>query len=230
LVAKTRTEVGQALRFSDNYMTVYKSPDPFPPEMWRELTWCQSVQLSAAGAGGASVLGGQYSFRLNSLFDPDITGGAHQPYGYDQMKVLYDKYIVDATEVELIIQAPQGVQPACLVWSVAPHTSVYSLTGRNVSDIMEQTQGSYMFLDTTGITAKRKFSVKMSTIEGITKLQYDDELDDYSALVSANPTNQPYMNLALANTLNTTAITLPVFVLIRFRAKFFSRTIQNPSP
>jgi len=97
----------KASGFSDKYETIYRSPDPFPPRMDREMTWCQSISLSAAGAGGSEVLGTEFSFRLNSLNQPIITGGGtHKPYGFDQMQPLYDRYIVHATEVALMFQVP----------------------------------------------------------------------------------------------------------------------------
>ncbi len=36
----------------------------------------------------------RYSFRLNSLFDPDYTGGGHQPMYRDQLIALYTNYTV----------------------------------------------------------------------------------------------------------------------------------------
>jgi len=45
---------------------------------------------------GFASAGGDYTyiFRLNSLFDPDYTGGGHQPMGHDELATLYDNYQV----------------------------------------------------------------------------------------------------------------------------------------
>lgn len=40
-----------------------------------------------------------YQFRLNSLFDFDLTGTGHQPYYFDQMMAVYDHYTVIGTKV-----------------------------------------------------------------------------------------------------------------------------------
>jgi hypothetical protein len=199
--------------------------------MTRELTWCQQIQLSGAGAGGAEVLGTQFSFRMNSLNQPIITGGGtHKPYGYDQMAALYDRYIVDATDVQFMVQAPSGVLTAALVWSTAPSSSAFSITGRAVSDVIESTTGSFLFLDSTGITTIKRFALTNHVIEGLTKAQYLDELDDYSgASASGNPSLTPYLNVALANTQNTSALTLGVFVQFRFKSRWYKRTLQVPS-
>lgn len=40
-----------------------------------------------------------YQFRLNSLYDFDLTGTGHQPYYFDQMMAVYDHYTVIGTKV-----------------------------------------------------------------------------------------------------------------------------------
>lgn len=37
---------------------------------------------------------GQYSFRANSIYDPDYTGVGHQPMGHDTLELLYGRYTV----------------------------------------------------------------------------------------------------------------------------------------
>lgn len=52
------------------------------------LTYCDTKTLVPA-AGQA-----RYVWRLNSLFDPDFTGGGHQPGYHDEWALLYKKYRV----------------------------------------------------------------------------------------------------------------------------------------
>lgn len=40
-----------------------------------------------------------YVFSLNSLYDPDVTGIGHQPYGFDQLMALYNHYTVVGARV-----------------------------------------------------------------------------------------------------------------------------------
>jgi len=42
----------------------------------------------------AAGVGTQQTMNLNSLFDPNRTGTGHQPYGYDQLAALYNRYRV----------------------------------------------------------------------------------------------------------------------------------------
>lgn len=42
---------------------------------------------------------GKQVWRMNSIFDPDLTGGGHQPHYYDQFAVLYDHYTVIKSKI-----------------------------------------------------------------------------------------------------------------------------------
>ena len=37
--------------------------------------------------------------RLNSLFDPNLSGLGHQPRGFDQLMAVYEKYTVVAAKI-----------------------------------------------------------------------------------------------------------------------------------
>jgi len=50
--------------------------------------------LHAIAYTGATGVPGRYSFRVNSIFDPDLTGTGHQPLGHDQWETFYNRYLV----------------------------------------------------------------------------------------------------------------------------------------
>lgn len=54
---------------------------------------------SSSGTGGAWY----WQWRINSLYDPDFTGGGVQPTTFDQWMTLYDRYRVLSVEVDLTI-------------------------------------------------------------------------------------------------------------------------------
>lgn len=49
-------------------------------------------------------------FTANGLFDPDVTGGGHQPRGYDQMMAIYERYVVTGVKVEVWFSSPDPGQ------------------------------------------------------------------------------------------------------------------------
>lgn len=67
----------------------------FPAKLRCQLKYIETVPL-------VSTLGaiGTYSFSCNSLFDPNQTGGGHQPMYYDQFTALYTKYTVFASKIK----------------------------------------------------------------------------------------------------------------------------------
>ncbi len=53
-------------------------------------------------------------YSANGAFDPDVTGGGHQPRGFDQWASLYTKYTVMSSKITCKAQSPTNVQPYVL--------------------------------------------------------------------------------------------------------------------
>lgn len=66
----------------------------FPKSMPVTLTYCDDINVPNRDGGAAP-----YTFRLNSIFDPDYTSTGHQPRGYDQYASIFSKYCVVGAEV-----------------------------------------------------------------------------------------------------------------------------------
>jgi hypothetical protein len=59
------------------------------PHRYVTLKYTELLTLSMA-----TTVGNQQTMRLNSIFDPNSAVGGHQPYGYDQLAALYNRYRV----------------------------------------------------------------------------------------------------------------------------------------
>jgi hypothetical protein len=57
------------------------------PHKYLTLKYNQTYETSLLTTAGA-----QQIMNLNSIFDPDRTGSGHQPYGYDTLATLYNRY------------------------------------------------------------------------------------------------------------------------------------------
>lgn len=79
--------------------------DPFPSKMRALLRYKETVNIgSELGVPGA------YLFRANSIFDPNATGGGHQPYGHDTYSTIYNHYNVRSATITMRpIRIPDGV-------------------------------------------------------------------------------------------------------------------------
>ncbi len=67
-----------------------------PNKTRTKLVYSQFVTVTAA-----QQVTGKYSFRANSIFDPDITGVGHQPKFHDQMALYYARYRVLASSIKV---------------------------------------------------------------------------------------------------------------------------------
>jgi len=55
----------------------------------------------ASGNNGIEVY--NWEFRANSIYDPDFDGTGHYPYGYNQVKDLFEKYTVTGSKITLTV-------------------------------------------------------------------------------------------------------------------------------
>jgi len=66
-------------------------PNPLPNRWISKMKYVESTTITC-DAGGA----GLYQYRMNSIFDPNLTSTGHQPYGHDTLEALFTKYRVFA--------------------------------------------------------------------------------------------------------------------------------------
>lgn len=74
--------------------------DPFPRTMRAILRYSSTFNLGPGMGGTAHQL-----FRATSIYDPDLTGLGHQPYGHDTFQGIYNHYrvvkaVIKITSVE----------------------------------------------------------------------------------------------------------------------------------
>jgi len=54
-----------------------------------QMRYCETINLTSTVGALAS-----YEWSANDLFDPNITGAGHQPYGFDNWSAFYQKFTV----------------------------------------------------------------------------------------------------------------------------------------
>lgn len=75
---------------------------PFGNSRVARLTYCDNIVLDP----GANVTAGKV-FRANGMYDPDTALGGHQPYGFDQLMALYNRFVVLGAKIT-ITAVPAG--------------------------------------------------------------------------------------------------------------------------
>jgi len=120
-------------------------------------------------------------YNLNSIFDPDQSGGGHQPLGRDQFATLYNRYRVLKARVKIMFaNADASTQPH--LGGVVADNSTSAYTD---FDLAAEQQGGYttLFTEAAPVTIIRKYD--LAKITGVTKTAYKD--DRFQALMSASP-------------------------------------------
>lgn len=85
---------GMAL-VSRTQMPGYKG-HPFGKKFYTKLRYNEAHTFAA---GSTPNFASSYKMRLNSLYDPNLTGLGHQPRGFDELMSIYEKYTVVAAKI-----------------------------------------------------------------------------------------------------------------------------------
>jgi len=162
---------------------VQKNINPFGNEFYTKMRY-NNYSGIACPAGGVA---GGVNYRMNSMFDPDLSGAGHQPYQYDQVASVYTRCIVYACKVEIVWNNPSG----------DGYMGGFSVTGSNggtnpsglALDRIRELPNNYIIrLNNTGSQTKKKtIFIKNWVVEGVTKAQYFADVANYSELMPAGP-------------------------------------------
>lgn len=137
---------------------------------------------------------GDYVFSANGMYDPNITGTGHQPYGFDQMMANYDHYTVTGSKITLRA-VNNNSNPSWFL--IALRDAADSLTGSTTGEILEQPGvasrqvGYFTSGSSTAILQARFDTAKFFHIKDfVGKSQY-------RGTSSANPLEQAYFHVIL---------------------------------
>ena len=176
----------------------------FPKQMRQTLNYVTTFQFALPTvAGGCST----YQFRANSLYDPEVAIGGHQPYGYDQLSAMYQKLVVISSSCHVVAN----------IGTLATYSGQF---GVNISDtttpatardtLMESQYAVWKnYISTNGpVSVKNNFdAAKYFDVKDLT------DSDDLITAVGSNATRQAYFNVwACGDTVVGNTITLTVAI------------------
>lgn len=200
--------------------------DPFRPRMNVKLTYTQNFVLTTGTAG---VFGSSQEFSLNSVYDPDITGTGHQPYGYDSMSSLYKRYKVNGCLMKCTFEDPsdESATLGIMVKSPSQSDSISSLT---IQQAKERPMCVTRTLMNSGKQQTRINSYfPMATVFGWTKEQFHGDMENTTAAVSGSPGSQPKIEFAVAQTRGVSGYSAVVELKLIYFVTFYERIIQSTS-
>lgn len=179
------------------------------------LGYSDTFTLSEAGNG----LGAIYSFRLNSLYDPDLTGVGGQPVAFDQYALIYSKYLVfgGSWSVTFDNQVNRAAVVGCIVtsdpsvpterknWPASPGGKSRLLAGSGGGPSCQMVSGK--------ITLAKTFGIKRSAI-------WNEA--NFESRTNTNPVQLLYLHVFTIGQAATTSY-VTAHVKIWFKTRFTGR-------
>lgn len=162
----------------------------FPNRMVFKHRYVENISMSQVG--GALF---KYQYSANGMYDPNITGGGHQPMNFDNLTALYNHYTVIGSKIKVTFSdanTTTGIVPTYAGIYLEDDTT--SLT--SYISIMEQKKGTSRMLPTDNRQRADSFYLKYSTRKSIGSgsvgILHDSNL---SGTASANPLEQSYYTI-----------------------------------
>lgn len=136
----------------------------------------------------------EHVFRLNSLYDPDLSGGGHQPLGFDQLSPLYTFYTVIGCRARVTMTNTDPDHPYNLY--VFPSTSSGSLdSDAQLSVMTERGLARWCQLTPAGAGGSTKtLTMNWSAKKFYGKSPFDSK--DYTSIMNNNPSSGAFLHVA----------------------------------
>jgi len=191
--------------------------DPMSSSKTLDMRYQDVRVLTSDGTPG--IFGTEQTFRLNSLFDPDLTNTGHQPYGYDQVTPFYGSYLVEEAKIEVEFSGSNS-NSLFAALTVQSGQNTTSLAGSLLSFGLERQSILGKALPIDGRNVWRHVEViPIHKVVGLTKAEHLGD-PNYRALVGANPASQVYFRLAVADPVGASKTCIQN-VCITYRARMF---------
>lgn len=153
------------------------------------------VKMKYSEVYAPTFTGNQTAWRLNlnSIFDPNITGGGHQPYGHDTFASLYNRYRVISCSY-IISAYATGTNTFQVAALPANQTFIASF----LDEYRENPRCKYMIQSAGGGTRMLKGRVYLPSLVGRNRAQYMAD-DRYSAVFGTSPAELAVLNISGSN-------------------------------
>lgn len=205
---KTESSIPRLIR--QNAYTSWGHQQPLSQRLRTTLCYVEKISLAALPSF-------DYQFRLNSLFDPNLTGTGHQPKGFDQLAALYNRYRVYAAKYRLTFAQTSNAIP--LYCGAAPTNTLTGFT--DITDHAETAFAKYIVSVNSNPLPIGQFTgkVDLAELNGKTRVAYASD-DTTQALVSTNPAEQLNLHVMVQSLDNSTNVAMQVIVQIWYDCEF----------
>lgn len=170
-------------RYRKKKLSLQKSP--VPTKMFTKLKYVEGFTIDPVGPTTAVQV-----YSANGCYDPNISGGGHQPRGFDQLMTMYGHYVVLGAKLTVSIAPHDNLGPVAVGVTTLAGNTVFT----NKNDYLEspntiwRTQGLSASNSTTVLT--KYFSTKKFL--GRSNVLSDSQLKGSSA---GNPEEQAFFHV-----------------------------------
>jgi len=163
---------------------------PFGNTRIARLTYCDNFTLDPGANSTAGKL-----FRANGLYDPDATVGlGHQPYGFDQLMAVYNRYVVLGSKIT-VTAMPSGLNSALIIAVKLSDNAALLSTTPTV--LQEQPGYKYKMISNASAAVQPRitatYSARRMCVPGF---MYNDQ---YIGTKNLDPADQWYFTVLTAN-------------------------------
>lgn len=141
-----------------------------------------------------------WQFRLNSLFDPDFTGGGAQPTTFDQWMALYDRYRVVACSCDVQVTSLDDITPIAVV-AAPSQDAAPTLSYQGVGGLRDAVRGQSEY----PAYGRIRHTYLMKDVFGVDEEALMSEAN-YSGTASASAATVAYLNVVAFTGGATTAV------------------------
>lgn len=211
--------------------TISRTTSVLVPDRYRTKLRYSALVRAASPLGVPAA----YTFRLNSLYDPDYTGTGAQPYGFDQLSAFYNNYCVTGSSIRVVPLPTQDdtVSRRAVQITVLPSTSStapYAASPWTYREVpYNRTRNVYLPSNTFFPSSIIKHYMPVHKLAGVSR-QRVLSAAGYSSTVSDNPATSLYWHvIAAVFDQSNLSISCDCQVTITYYVNFFGRVLLPSS-
>lgn len=188
---------------------VNRSIQPVPARYMCRLKYATNIPTNA--------LNGSYLMNLNSLYDPDRSGIGHQPLGFDNLALLYNKYRVISTSWR-INRCAGSSDPAIQIGCIASNDPGVNYT--NFALLKESPRAKYVIQNPSAASIPLTGKVYLPKLLGRTYAQYMAD-DVTGSEVSGSPAEECILYIQTATANDSVQPNVALSVVMTFDVEFY---------